>query len=260
MILHIESGGARLAAPKPRSRAGGYHYLGSKHGGMLSAPFHALTKVLKHVAASTEEAELGALCASAREGTIFRQALRGMGYPQAPTPIATDAATARAILGSGAPGRYLKGAGMRLHWMKDRAKRKIFTIKWKAAKTNLGHYPARAREPSHHRAMRPICAHNNNQSPTAMQGCASILGGMAAITRPSWLASMKRKGGTTGSAPQARSPAQHGRLKSAAGFSARHCHNAREPYGSASGSQQRRPASPYSALAWGYSASQKLRH
>ena len=96
---------------------------------MLSAPFHALAKVLKHVTASAEETELGALCANAREGTIFWQALRGMGYPQAPAPTTADAATARAILGSGAPGRCLKGAGMHLRWMRGRAKRGIFNIK-----------------------------------------------------------------------------------------------------------------------------------
>ena len=32
MILHIESDGAHLTAPKSRSRAGGYHYLGNKGG------------------------------------------------------------------------------------------------------------------------------------------------------------------------------------------------------------------------------------
>ena len=114
MALHTESGGAHLAAPEARSRAGGCHYLGSKHGGMLSAPFRALTKAMKRAAASAEEAELGAACANAREGTIFRQALHGMGHAQKPTPVAASAATARAILGSNAPGRYLKGACMRL--------------------------------------------------------------------------------------------------------------------------------------------------
>ena len=129
MILHIESDGAHLTAPKERSRAGGYHYLGNKHDDMFNAPFHVLTKVMKHVTASAEETELGAICANAREGTIFRQALHGMGHTQKSTPITTNATTARAILDNNAPGRYLKGAGMRLHWMKDRAKRDIFTIK-----------------------------------------------------------------------------------------------------------------------------------
>ena len=90
---------AHLAAPKPRSRAGGYHYLGGKCGTMLSAPFCALTKALRRAAASAEEAELGAICANAREGTIFRQALRGMGHTQKSTPAAASATTARAALG-----------------------------------------------------------------------------------------------------------------------------------------------------------------
>ena len=131
-----------------------------------------------------EEAELGALCANAREGTIFRQALRGMGYPQAPAPATANAATARAMLGSGAPGRCLKGAGMRLHWMKGRAKRNIFNIQWKAAEANLGHYPTMKHEPTHHRKVRPICTHRDGESPAALQGCASILGGLRATRRP----------------------------------------------------------------------------
>ena len=58
MALRTKSGGAHLAAPKPRSRAGGCRYLGNKHGGMLSAPFRALTKAMKRAAASAEETEL----------------------------------------------------------------------------------------------------------------------------------------------------------------------------------------------------------
>ena len=73
---------------------------------------------------------------------------------------------------------------MRLHWAKGRAKRNIFTIKWKAAETNLGHYPAKARKPTRRRKMRPICAYQRNQSPAAMQGCANMLGGIAAICQP----------------------------------------------------------------------------
>ena len=165
MILHIESDGAHLTAPKARSRAGGYHYLGNKHDDMLNAPFHVLTKVMKHVTASAEETELGAICANAREGTIFRQALHGMGHTQKSTPVI-----------------------------------------------------AAMRQP---------------------------------ITKPAWLARMKRKDGTTSTtsaAPQAQSPAQHRRLKSIAGFSSRRCHSAKEPFGSASQLQQLRPAPPYFCL------------
>ena len=211
---------------------------------------------MKHATASAEETELGAIYANAREGTIFRQALHDMGHTQKSTPITTNVTTARAILDNNTPGRYLKGADMRLHWMKDRVKRNIFTIRWKAAQTNLGHYPTKAHKPAHHRKMRPICACNHGQSPAAMQGCASALGGIASvrqpITKPAWLARMKRKDGTTSTtnaAPQAQSPTQHRRLKSITGFSSRRRHNVEEPFGSASLLQQLRPVPPYSAPA-----------
>ena len=185
---------------------------------------------------------------------IFRRALHGMGHTQKSTPATAGATTARAILGSNAPGRYLKGAGMRLHWMKDRVKRNIFTIKWKSARTNLGHYPTKAHKPALHRKIRPIYTYQKDQSPTTMQGCVNILGGVAAIrqpiTKPAWLARMKRKDGTTSTtnaAPQAQSPTQHRRLKSITGFSSRRRHNAEEPFGSANLLQQLRPVPSYSA-------------
>ena len=37
-ILHVKSDAAYLVAPMARSRAGGYHYLGSRDGTILNAP------------------------------------------------------------------------------------------------------------------------------------------------------------------------------------------------------------------------------
>ena len=77
---------------------------------------------------------------------------------------------------------------------------------------------------------------------------ANILEGIAAvrqpITKPAWLARMKRKGGTistTSELPQAQGPTQRRRLKSITGFSSRHWPNTKEPFGSASQLQQLRP-------------------
>ena len=80
----------------------------------------------------------------------------------------------------------------------------------------------------------------------------NILGGIAAmrqpITKPAWLAKMKRKDGTTSTtsaAPQAQGPAQRRRLKSITGFSSRRRHNTEEPFGSANQLQQLRPVPSY---------------
>ena len=72
------------------------------------------------------------------------------------------------------------------------------------------------------------------------------------VTKPAWLAKMKRKGGTASAAsaaPQAQRPTQHRRLKSITGFSSRRRHNTEEPFGSANQLQQLRPAPPYLAPA-----------
>ena len=143
---------------------------------------------------------------------------------------------------------------MRLRWVKGRVKRSIFATRWKAAQASLGHYPGKAHKPARHRKMRPTYTYQNDQSPAAMQGCASMLEGIAAAhqpaTKPAWLARMKRKDGTTSTtsaAPQAQGPAQHRRLKSITGFSSRRRHSTEEPFGSASQLQQLRPAPPYLA-------------
>ena len=129
------------------------------------------------------------------------------------TPTAAGEATGRATLGSSAPGRYLKGASMRLHWMKGRAKRGISSAKWKASKASLGHYPAMKHGPTHHRKVCPIYTHQDGQSPAAMQGCASMLEGLMAnrhpVAKPARLVSRQRKLAPT--APKARGTARRKR-------------------------------------------------
>jgi hypothetical protein len=47
MILQIDSDAAYLVCPKARSRAGGYHYLGSKDGTLFNRPILVLAKIVK---------------------------------------------------------------------------------------------------------------------------------------------------------------------------------------------------------------------
>ena len=54
-----------------------------------------LCSVLKHVAASAAEAELGGLFTNARIGLIMRLTLHEMGHPQPPTTLYTYNTTGR---------------------------------------------------------------------------------------------------------------------------------------------------------------------
>ena len=57
-----------------------------------------LCTILKLVAASAAEAELGALFLNAQEAKIMRLTLQEMGHPQPPTPIHIDNSTCVGIV------------------------------------------------------------------------------------------------------------------------------------------------------------------
>ena len=91
MILNVHSDASYLSAPKARSRAGGYFFLGSlpRDGDpiKLNGAIHITCTILKLVAASAAEAELGALFLNAQEAKVIRLVLTELGHPQPPTPI-----------------------------------------------------------------------------------------------------------------------------------------------------------------------------
>ena len=79
MILNVNSDASYLSAPQARSRAGGYFFLGSmpRDGDpiKLNGAIHITCTILKLVAASAAEAELGALFLNAQEAKVLRLTL-----------------------------------------------------------------------------------------------------------------------------------------------------------------------------------------
>jgi hypothetical protein len=75
MILNVNSDASYLSAPKAHSRAGGYFFLGSLQCNgdpiKLNGDIHVTCTILKLVAASAAEAELGALFLNAQEAKVF---------------------------------------------------------------------------------------------------------------------------------------------------------------------------------------------
>ena len=98
MVLNVHSDASYLTASRARSRAGGYFFLGSipKNGKpiKLNGNVAITCAILKLVAASAAEAELGAIFLNAQEACIIRLTLMEMGHPQPPTPINIDNSTA----------------------------------------------------------------------------------------------------------------------------------------------------------------------
>ena len=75
MILNVHSDASYLSAPKARSRAGGYFFLGSlpRNGDpiKLNGAIHVTCTILKLVTVSAAEAELGALFLNAQEAKVI---------------------------------------------------------------------------------------------------------------------------------------------------------------------------------------------
>ena len=117
MILNIYSDASYLTAPKARSRAGGHYFLGSipqdRKLIFLNGPIYSLCAILKCVASSAAEAELGALFLNAREAKIIRLILIELGHPQPPTPIHIDNTTVVGIVNNTIKRRRSRSMEMR---------------------------------------------------------------------------------------------------------------------------------------------------
>ena len=102
MILNVHSGVSYLSASHARSQASGYFFLGSipVDGDPinLNGAINITCTILKLVAASAAEAELGALFLDAQEGKVLHLTLDELGHPQLPTPIHIDNTTTVGIV------------------------------------------------------------------------------------------------------------------------------------------------------------------
>ena len=97
MVLNIHSDASYLSAPNACIRAGGYFFLGSIPCNdspiIINGAIHITCTILKLVAASAVEAELGALFLNAQEVKVLRLVLKELGHPQPPIPIHIDNTT-----------------------------------------------------------------------------------------------------------------------------------------------------------------------
>ena len=88
MILNFHSDASYLSAGQGRNRAGGYFFLSStprdNQDIQLNGHIHITCAILKLVAASAVEAELGALLLNTQEARIARLILLALGHPQPP--------------------------------------------------------------------------------------------------------------------------------------------------------------------------------
>jgi len=175
MVLNVHSDASYLTAPRARSRASGHFFLGSipKDGCPIRLNGAILTNctILKCVAASAAEAELGALFLNALEAKIMRLTLEEMGHPQPPTPIHCDNSTAVGITSNTIKRQRSRAMNMRYFWLLCHEAQKLFKINYHPGQENLGDYASKHHTGAHHRRVRPFYLHTD-QSPRLLPRAA----------------------------------------------------------------------------------------
>ena len=188
MILNIHSDASYLSASRGRSRAGGYFFLGSMPRPntpiRLNGNIAVTCAILKIVAASAAEAELGALFLNTKEGRVVRLILEELGHPQPQTPIHIDNTTAVGIVNSTIKRQRSRSMEMRYFWLLDQRTQKYFKFYYQPGAENLADYPSKAHTGPIHSHVRPYYLHMKNSpthliraaKPSARRGCVGTLG------------------------------------------------------------------------------------
>ena len=137
MQLTAHSDASYLSEPKARSRADDHLFLSSSanilpnNGAILNIVY-----IIKHVMASTTEAELAAFYIVAHEAVYIRIILEEISHTQQATPLQTENSMAVAVINMKVQPKRTKAMDMRFHWLHDRECQEQFHIYWHPGKLN----------------------------------------------------------------------------------------------------------------------------
>ena len=179
MILTLHSDGSYNSEPGSKSRAAGHWYLSNKGNHNLSnGAIMTLSKIINFLMSSAGETEAATAYLNCKAALPLRIALEEMGHPQPPTPLCTDNNTANGIINGIFKQDRSKAIDMRFYWLVDRVQQGQFNVCWDSGKKNLADHFTKHHPPTHHKQVRPICAHSKD-SPRSFQGCVERLGRLA---------------------------------------------------------------------------------
>ena len=178
MQLHVHSDAGYNNESKARSRTGGHFYLGSHcdNKPMFNGAILNPTTILKHVASSAADCEIGAAYHNCKEAIPLRITLTEMGFPQSPTRVVLDNTTALGFIHDSIKQKRTKALDMRYYWLKDREAQGQFTFLWAPSGENLADYFTKHHPPTHHQAVRPhYIALSLNDPASVVVHCKGVL-------------------------------------------------------------------------------------
>ena len=130
----------------------------------LNGKIYTLCTVLKFIASSAAEVELGALFLNIKEGRVLILTLAEMGHPQPPTPIHCDNATAVGIANKTVKKHRSRPMEMRYFYSCEQVRRGSFNVQYQPGLQCLGDYPFKHHSTAHHQNDRSIYLHTKESS------------------------------------------------------------------------------------------------
>lgn len=156
MILNIDSDAAYLVAPGAKSRVAGYFQLNTskRSNPYVNAAILVECKTLRHVVASSAEAETAGLFHNAQRAVPIRYMLSKLGHTQPSTPVKTDNETARNFIHNNITQKRSKSWDMRYYWLRDQHNQNNFDFYWDKSENNHGDYWTKHFPAIYHRFIR----------------------------------------------------------------------------------------------------------
>jgi hypothetical protein len=185
IILNVHSDASYFNEPDGRSTARAHYFLDhmtrDNQPIILNGAIYTLCTVLKHIAASAAEAELGYLFLNTQEVKIIRLILDEMGHPQPPTPVHCDNSTAVGISNNTVKRQRSRAMEMRYFWVVDQVNNKHLRVTWHPGAENFGDYVTKHHGGKHHIQVRLVYTHQPDskrqlpraQTPSALRGCVN---------------------------------------------------------------------------------------
>jgi hypothetical protein len=189
MRLNTHSDASYLSERGARSRAAGFLFCGVPKKGKpirLNGPIFVLSAILKFVAASAAEAELGALFLNLREARIMKLTLEELGHPQEALITHCDNNTAVGIANGTVKQQRSRLIEMKYFWVCGQVKCGVAKVEYHPGQECLADYPSKHHDAKHHQKVHPIYQHEKNSplaleqalKPSDLRGCVgSIPGG-----------------------------------------------------------------------------------
>jgi len=149
MILKIDGDGSYNSESNARSRAGGFFYLGKKNSEFMNHPIECMSSIIPTVVASASECEYATTFMVGQVGYSIRNLLLDLGWPQPPTVITTDNATACGLANGTIKVKRSKAIDMRYNWIKFRVEEHDFDVVWRAGRESIADYLTKPHPASH---------------------------------------------------------------------------------------------------------------